>query len=132
MRTTAMKMAHDTDPKKKIIEAVGDLSKFKLFSNQILLGLYQRPQMTASGIHLADITRDEDKYQGKVGLVLMKGPLAFVDDETTQFHGQDVEIGDWVAAWVSDGRSISINGQLCRVIRDTEIRMTIPAPDVVY
>ena len=81
---------------------------------------------------MTDATRREDEHQGKAALVLMKGATAFVDDEHFQFHGDNVEPGDWISLWVSDGRKIIINGQLCRIIRDQDINMAIPAPDSVY
>ena len=127
-----MLMKHDVDPAKVIMGKVGDLSNFVLFGNKILIGVYERPTVTKSGIHLADVTRKEDAWQGKSGLVLLKGPSAFVSDENYNFCEQNVEIGDWVAISVSDGRSIVINGQLCRIVEDQHIRLKIPAPDVVF
>ena len=41
--------------------------------NQVLIAVYERPKVTASGIHLPDQSTDEDRYQGKVGLVLKRG-----------------------------------------------------------
>lgn len=127
-----LKMQHDTDPAETIKKQAGDLSKFELFGNMVLLGVYERPQVTKSGIFLADTTRQEDQHQGKAALVLMKGPGAFVSDKNYDFRGQDVNIGDWVSIFVSDGRKIVINGQLCRIVEDHHIRLKIPAPDAVY
>lgn len=127
-----MRMKHDVDPAKVIWDAVGNLKDFKLFGNQVLIGVYERPKQTASGIHLADQTRQEDQYQGKAGLVLKKGPSAFVSDRNYNFRDMNVEPGDWVAIFVSDGRKIVVNGQLCRLVEDHHIRIGIPAPDVVW
>lgn len=127
-----MPMQHEIDPANLIQKQVGDLSKFELFGNMVLIGVYQRPEKTKSGIILSDLTRKEDQYQGKAGLVLMKGPSAFVTDKNYNFHGQTVELGDWVSIFVSDGRSININGQLCRIVEDHHIRLKIPAPDTVF
>lgn len=127
-----MLMKHDEDPAKLILKKVGDLKDFVLFGNKVLLGVYERPKVTQSGIHLADVTRKEDQFQGKAALVLKKGPAAFVNDENYDFHGQNVDIGDWVAIFVSDGRQIVVNGQLCRIVEDQHIRLKIPAPDVVF
>lgn len=128
----AMLMDHEVDPAKAIQQQIGDIDAFELFGNQILIGVYKRPEKTKSGIHLADNTRNEDAYQGKAGLVLKKGPSAFVSDANYDFKGQDVKVGDWVAIFVTDGRKIVINGQLCRIVEDHHIRLRIPAPDVVY
>lgn len=129
---SALLMVHDTDPAKDILKQVGNLDSFELFGNQVLLGVYERPEQTKSGLFLSQQTRDEDKYQGKAALVLMKGPAAFVSDSNYDFQGQNVEVGDWVAIFVSDGRKIQINGQLCRIVEDQNIRLKIPAPDMVY
>ena len=128
----AMLMQHDVDPAKEIFDKVGNLDKFKLFGNQLLLGIYKRPEKTKSNLYIADITRGEDEHQGKSAVVLLKGPAAFKSDANYDFHGMDVKIGDWVAIFVSDGRKIMINGQLCRITEDQFIRLKIPAPDVVF
>jgi co-chaperonin GroES (HSP10) len=128
----AMLMAHEEDPAKVILKKVGPLKGFELFGNQVLLGVYERPRVTKSGIHLADQTRGEDEHQGKAALVLMKGPSAFVSDHNYDFKGQNVEVGDWVSIFISDGRKLRINSQLCRLCEDQHIRMKIPAPDIVY
>ena len=127
-----LKMLHTSDPREELIKSVGDLNKIKLFNNHILCAVYKRPEKTASGIYLTDNTRKEDEYQGKVAIVLKKGPFAFKDDAQTSFAGQDVEIGDWVVFRVSDGWQVTVNGVLCRMLQDTQIRMTIDSPDVVF
>lgn len=128
----AIQMDHAIDPASEIRKKVGDLSKFVLFGNQLLVGVYERPERTKSGIILSDRTRQEDRSQGKAALVLMKGPTAFVSDRNYDFKGQNVEVGEWVALFVSDGRQIVLHEQLCRVVEDQFIRLKIPAPDVVY
>jgi co-chaperonin GroES (HSP10) len=125
-------MQHDVNPAEQIWNKVGSLEDITLFSNQVLIGIYERPKITKSGIHLSDQTVHEDRHQGKAGLVLKKGPTAFESDANYDFKGQNVEPGDWVAIFVSDGRQIVINGQLCRLVEDQYIRLKIPAPDVVF
>ena len=132
-----MAMKHEKDPAQAILDKIGmkklgDLPGFELFGNRVLLGIYERPEVTKSGIHLPDQTRKEDEFQGKAALVLMKGPSAFVDDEHFTFNGQSLEPGDWVSVFISEGRKIVINKQLCRIVRDQDISMKIPAPDTVF
>jgi len=69
------RMNHSVDPKKVILDEMGDISKVELFNNQVLVAIYMRPEKTASGILLPGQTRDEDKYQGKAGLVIKLGPM---------------------------------------------------------
>lgn len=128
----AMRMAHEIDPAKVIRDKVGNLKDFTIFGNYVLIGIYERPTQTKSGIFLSDQTRNEDRHQGKAGLVLKKGPTAFVSDAHYDFKDSNVSEGDWVAIFVSDGRQIVINGQLARLVEDQHIRLKIPAPDVVF
>lgn len=128
----AMLMSHEEDPADTIRKKIGNLKDIIVHGNYILLGVYERPLKTKSGILLSDQTRNEDKHQGKAGLVLKKGPTAFVSDANYDFKGQDVQVGDWVAIWVSDGRAITVNGQLTRLVEDQHIRLKIPAPDMVF
>jgi co-chaperonin GroES (HSP10) len=128
-----MPMQHDEDPAHTINKVVADvLPHIHIYGNYILLGIYIRPEKTKTGIILTNHTRDEDKHQGKAALVLKKGPTAFVSDHNYDFQGQDVKVGDWVSVWVSDGRQVTVNGQLCRLVEDQHIRMKIPAPDLVF
>ena len=129
---TLMLMQHDVDPKKKIKGDVGDLSKVEIFNNQVLVGVYIRPSKTKSGIYLTDQTTNEDKYQGKIGLVLKKGATAFVDPENQWFLDVQINEGDWVLFRPSDGWSVTVNGVLCRIIDDHAIRGRVDQPDQVW
>ena len=128
----AMKMNHVIDPKKEIINAIGDLKGIKLFNMQVLVGIYIRPQKTASGIFLTDKTVDEDRYQGKVGLVLKTGPMAFIDEKEEWFKKGDIKVGDWAVFRPSDGWAITINGYLCRILDDRVIKGTVDKPDMAW
>lgn len=127
-----MKMHHAGDPRAEIRNAIGDLSKVDIFFNWVLVAVYKRPEKTKSGIYLTDDSRKEDEYQGKAGLVLKKGVQAFVDDANTFFQGQNVNVGDWVVIRPSDGWQVMINGVLCRMVQDVQIRLRIDSPDVVF
>lgn len=132
MKITTMKMAHTVDPREELKKAIGNINDVKIFNNWILCAVYKRPERTASGLYLTDETRKEDEYQGKVGLVLKKGPLAFVDDDKTAFEGQDANVGDWVVFRSSDGWALNVNGILCRMLQDIQVRLTVPSPDTVF
>jgi co-chaperonin GroES (HSP10) len=128
----AMVMQHAVDPREDLWNKIGKLDDIKIFNNWVLLAVYKRPEKTNMGLYLPDTVRKEDDYQGKVGLVVKKGPLAFVDDEKTSFNGQNIDLGDWIVLRVSDGWSVEINGVLCRMVQDTHIRMAIPHPDAAF
>ena len=127
-----MLMEHYTDPAQEIIKKIGNLDAFELTGEQVLLGVYKRPEKTKSGLYISDKTRDEDEHQGKAGLVLKLGPTAFKYQDNYAYEGPVPKIGQWVAVWVVDGRKININGVLCRIVSSEQVRLIIPAPDVVY
>ena len=125
-------MSYSEDPKQTIWDKVGDLHDVEVMYSQVLLGIFIRPTKTKGGILLTDETRAEDRYQGKVCMVLKKGPFAFVDTDEVKFQGLNVEVGDWVVIRASDGWALSVNGHDCRMVNDTGIRMKIERPDSVY
>jgi co-chaperonin GroES (HSP10) len=127
-----MVMDHEEDPSKPLLELAGDLSNVEVFNNQLLVAVYVRPQKTKSGIILTDKTTDEDRYQSKVGLVLKKGQSAFNDTTGEWFNGVEINEGDWIVFRPSDGWSVTVNGQLCRMIDDVNVRGRIDQPDRVW
>ena len=90
------RMSHSVDPKKVILDDMGDISNVKLFNNQVLVAIYLRPEQTSTGVWLPEKNRDEDKYQGKAGLVIKLGPLAFDEANDNFFKDVDVKLHDWV------------------------------------
>jgi len=127
-----MRMHHAEDPKQMIMKEFSDINNIEVFNTSIIVAIYVRPDTTKSGIVLPGQTRDEDKYQGKVGLVVKKGNLAFVDDNETWFKDVSVDVGDWVYFRPSEGWAMTIHGVLCRVLRDVDVRGKISAPDEVW
>ena len=120
-------MLHDEDPAAKLSKELGDISGIELFHNQVLVAVYQRPEKTKSGILLPGQTRDEDKYQSKIGLVVKKGDAAFLSSGEWTFP--NVELGDWVIFRPSDGWNTGVNGVLCRILVDTSIKGRVSNPD---
>lgn len=116
----------------EIKEGLGDISEMELFANWILVGVWIRAGTTKGGIILTDKTLNEDVYQGKVGFVLKKGPLAFVPDARVDFGGMDVTDGDCILYRVSDGFQMDINGIHCRLLEDTHVKMRVPSPSLIY
>lgn len=115
----------------EIRAAIGDLERIEVMHNQILVGIYMRGDKIGQ-IYIPEKTQDEDRWQGKVGLVLKKGPLAFVDDSSSDFRGQNVDEGDWVIYRVSDGFPIDVNGTHCRLLEDVHIKGRVTDPSVIY
>ncbi len=131
-----MKADTTHDPKKELLTALkGAHEKINVFGVDLLLAIYQRPEKTASGIYLSDRVRGEDIYQGKAGLIIKMGPMAFKDDDTTTppiAWPVKPDIGDWVLFRVSDGWPVIVGEQHCRIINERGIRMILNRPDVVF
>lgn len=127
-----MAMKHDVDPKKDLLTTLGDTSGVDVFNNSVLVAIYVRPSRTKSGIYLTDSYTSEDRIQGKAGLVVKKGPRAFVDERGEWFVDAGIAEGDWVIFRPSDGWAINVNGVACRLIDDTAIRGKVDQPDRVW
>ncbi len=124
-------MNHEVAPAEFLKNAVGDLSGIEIFHNQVLIAVYQRPEKTKSGILLAHSTRDEDRYQSKIGLVLKKGPQAFVSGGDYVFE-TPLDVGDWAIYQPSSGWSVTVNGVLCRILVDTSVKGRVSHPDMIW
>jgi hypothetical protein len=138
--TLRARTIHVDDPRDVIREKCGfDLNEIELWGSSVLVGIYIRPVTAfanAPSIMVVDKTVDEDRYQGKVGLVLALGPRAFVDNERDYpqrlFNGLTAKPGDWVVFRASDGLKMMVGDCECRCIPDINIKAKITHPDAVF
>ena len=72
-----------------------------------------KKKMTASGIILAEETRDTEKAQNPIGKVVAIGPLAFKKRDTMEAwpEGSWVEVGDYVRVprWTGDRWEVQVS-----------------------
>ncbi|SRR6266849_1935892 len=120
------------DPRQAIGAALGDLDGIAVFSDLVLVGTFIRPEMTAGGIIRPKEVVQEDEFQGKVGLVLKTGPLAYADWEDPAERGEMAEIGSWVVYAIKDGWPVQINGVACRFIPYEKLRARVDDPKMVF
>lgn len=125
-------IAQSKDARKSIIDLVGDLSGIRVMNNQLLVGTYIESDKTEGGIWKPQKTVEESRYQGKTGLVLKKGPFAFVDDASVKFHGQDVKEGEWVLFRFADAWETFLRGVSVRFIYDTDVKAIVDDPSLFY
>ena len=125
------------DPKeeaKKIFDAIGDF-KPELFGNRVLVAKFVTSKVSKSIISSAS-TQREDVYQGKIGLVIAVGPLAFANDANNDFKGQNVKVGDWVWYSWNDGSDQDVRTDTvklpCKCIKDVDINGKVTNPDCFY
>jgi len=122
----------EEDLKAVLTTAVGAIEDIEVFNNQVLVAVYIRPEKTKGGIIRVAQTLAEDKIQGKVGLVIKKGPIAFLEDGGLWFQGVTINLGDWVYFRPSDGWALTINGAICRILEDVNVKGRVQHPDQVY
>lgn len=123
-------MKHEIEPKQALLDALGNIGGFEIFNNQILCAVYIKPEKTRSGLIIPD--NGEDRFQGKIALVVRKGPDAFRDNNGEWFNGIEVKEGDWVFFRSSDGWSVTLNGVLCRIVEDVNVRGRVQHPDSIW
>lgn len=137
---------HERDPKDVILEQIGELPDGIVQFSRILVAIYVRPIMadekgdrrTQGGIILpgerVEKEKQEDHYQGKVGLIVAVGEQAYEDDDANnvRFHGVKNGVGDWVWFRPSDGLGCEVNGVSCRILQEGHIIGRLPHPDVVW
>ena len=128
-----MDMLHTLDPAESLLDELdGRQDAIKPLGSGVLVAVYVRPNKTKGGILLTDKSQDEDKFQGKVGLVLKLGPIAFVDDDTHRF-GEDIpQPGDWVVYNVGETFAFNMGDVRCRIVEDVAVRAITSRPDMVY
>ena len=118
------------DAKQELRDKVGNaIDGVELFGVRTLVAIYKSPEKTAGGIIKPDSLRQEDVYQGKVGLILKNGPLAFTDPN---FVASKAEEGTWVWFRASNGLHLQLNKVDCRILEDINILGKVDSPDMIW
>jgi hypothetical protein len=130
--TKIEQISQATDKVQGIIDAVGDLSEIDVLTDLVLIGTFIRDEKRASGLILPQDTLKEDEFQGKVGLVLKKGPLAYGDWEDDDERGSNAKLHSWVVFAIKDTWPLQLNGVACRVVPYDKLRMRVRDPKVVF
>lgn len=128
--------AHDGDPKEELMKLVGFVADLvEIPSSKILVAIYYRPEKTKGGIIDITVTAG-DSYQGKIGLVLKMGPLAFQDDATHAWGDVRPRVGDWVQFRVGDTAPFRLGrderAPHLRYVEDVNILAIWKRPDMVW
>lgn len=132
-----LRVVHKTDPKQDILDDVGHLiPSFNPICDQVLLVMYERGKQkngdlakTEGGIYLPNGTTGalaEDKWQGKVGLVVAMGPIAFTEDDNHKWGKVVPKIGDWVMISIGDSYSFDLPGdRRARQVSDASVKLIL-------
>lgn len=130
--TKIEQISRGKDPKRAIIDAIGDVRGVDVLSDLVLVGTFIRNEKTKAGLILPKEYLQEDEYQGKVGLVLKAGPLAYGDWEEEEERGQNAKLCSWVVFAIKDTWPFQLNQVACRVVPYDKIRMRVSDPTMVF
>lgn len=131
MKLNLREIAGATDQRAAIIDATAEaLQGIDVMRNRVLVATYVIPEKTSGGIIRIDKQLDESRFQGKVGLVLKKGPAAFkFDDDNPSI---EPEVGEWVFYRASDTWECGISGVSCRFIYDDLVMGRVNDPESIW
>lgn len=119
------------DLKKEMLVALGDISGIAVYHNWAL-GMIYMPDKVGS-LFRSDLSKEEDKWQGKTILLVKTGPKAFQNTADGGWTWDPpILAGDWLVARASDGVNRLVNGQMCRLFRDTVVTEKIAHPDNIF
>ena len=112
----------EEDQFKVVMKALDGALEFlpAIYGARVLVATAPSPTKVGS-LYVPDRTRDEGRYQGKVGYILGWGPSAFEYDPqypSYPWTGPKPQIGDAVFYRTSDAWECGINGVSCRFILD--------------
>jgi hypothetical protein len=136
-----LRLIHKEDPKVPIIRDVGELlDGFVIPPTDVLIVMYEPEKdgevKTAGGLLLPQGARtnlSEYKFQGKVGLVMKLGEMAFKDDDTHKWHNFRPVLHEWVVINVGDSFSFDLPGdRRARLVHESQVKMIAPDHSVVW
>lgn len=138
-----LRVVHTTDPRQEILDDVRPILKdWHIPPTSVLLVMYERGKtkggdvMTKGGIIVPEVQHGslkEDKWQGKVGLVVKVGAVAFTNTDTYDWHDFAPKEGDWVVVNVGDTFSFDLPGdRRARLVDEQNVRLVVPSPDLVW
>jgi hypothetical protein len=108
------------------------LDHIDLNRNRVMVATYVEPAITSGGIMLPPKTLDESRFQGKAGLLIAKGPLAFKWDDPEGLESPEPEIGDWIFYRASDTFECGFAGVYCRMIFDDMVIGKVESPELIF
>lgn len=126
-----------SDPKGSLWESLGDtVDHVTPKPYELIVATYIRPEQTKGGIFIPDRTLTEDRFQGKVGLLLKLGEFCFEDDAKTKWGSFKPAVGDWVIYRASDAWEVFLGdgreGTSCRFLHESSIVGLTDNPELIF
>jgi len=134
----ALQIGAGKDARTVIIDAIGRdlIDQFEPSHDLVLVATYVRSDKLKSGLILGgDRTRAEDRFQGKIGLVLKIGMKLKTEEPFTD----PIKPGDWIMYRVSDAHEFffvhedePLDGASVRLIEKGLIFARVQNPESVF
>jgi len=107
------------------------LAGLKIMRNRVLVGTHVQRAKSAGGIIIPNRTLQESRFQGKVGLVLAKGPMAFKFPD--ECPSPEPEVGEWVFYRASDTWECGLGEDApVRFVFDDSIVGIVENPEMIW
>lgn len=137
-----IRLLHRVDPKKYTMEQVEPWIKdVRIRPYDVMLAMYLREKIPGDHVTLGGLfmpngetgSLREDLFQGKVGVVMKVGHLAFTEDSDHRWQDFKPAIGDWVVINVGDTFSWDLpGGWRIRIVDENMVRAIVPVPDMAW
>ena len=123
----------DADFADLAFKMVGDLSGWTVLHEDVLVITWVSRRITAGGIIRTELSVDEDRWQGTIGLVAKLGANAFkIGQWGLPYTGPVPKVGEYVTFHPSSTTETSINGISCKYIPASLIKAIITEPTRIY
>ena len=120
---TVLEYSAGQDPKQVVLDAILPLVKdLDIYRNEVLVVTAPNKAQSTGGIILPEQYKKEQRFQGKIGLVVALGEIAFNDKDLWPNEDTRPTVGTWVFYRTADSNECAIGGYSCRFIDDNKIR----------
>ncbi len=117
--------------KAEMLAKLGDIAGVDVYHNWVLGMIYISDRVGL--LWASDKTKEEALWQGTTTLIVKCGHSAFKDTADGKWSwNPPINVGDWVVSRASDGVNRKINGQMCRLFRDTTVTEKVAHPDMIF
>ena len=122
----------DQDPKQVVLDAILPLIEgLDIYRNEVLVVTAPNRNVSKGGIIIPEKYKKEQRFQGKIGLIVAMGEIAFKDDDLWPDHHRRPKVGTWVFYRTADTSECAIGGYSCWFIDDNKIRGRCPSCDTI-
>ena len=129
---TVLEYSEDQDPKQVVLDTILPLIEgLDIFRNEVLVVTAPNRTHSKGGLIIPEQYKKEQRFQGKIGLVVALGEIAFQDDDLWPAVEKRPVVGTWVFYRTADSSECAIGGYSCRFIDDNKIRGRCPASDSI-